>query len=66
MSQEDVLAMIRSFGPLRSCDLKKAMRHGSSSIHLALKTLQQTGEIATLHSDKGARGAGRARWWVVP
>jgi len=66
MSQEDVLAMIRAFGPLRSCDLKKAMRHGSSSIHPALKTLQHTGEIISINPDEGPRGSGRARWWVVP
>lgn len=65
MSQEEVLAMIRTFGPIRSYDLKRSMRQGASSIHRALAVLQRTGEIAALNPETGACGAGRARWWVA-
>lgn len=62
MCQADVLTLIKTFGPVSSLQLGKALGLNASTIAQSVKRLRDQGEIYHLESK---RSGGRCGYWVA-
>ena len=64
MSQDDVYAILATFGPLGSARLAEGLGRSTSSIHTSLVALQKQGRVWWMKG-KSARGGSCGLWGAV-
>ena len=65
MSQEEVLALLKTFGPLRAADLKQGTGLAHSSVHQSLKRLRKQGEIRWMQGKSQKNGGNPCVWMAI-
>jgi DeoR/GlpR family transcriptional regulator of sugar metabolism len=65
MSQETVLMMIQTFGPISALELQNAFGCSRASIRSALKYLEKHGEIRYIKGVRIGKGGRCGLWDVV-
>ena len=62
MSQEAILATVKTFGPVSSFQLNRCLRQKGSSLSEGLRVLQHTGEVRVLSNANPSKKRGTNLW----
>lgn len=65
MSQEIVLTILSSFGPLRSVEIQRALGQGQTAIYSSLKRLRKQGAVSYMVG-RGRAGRESGMSWANP
>jgi len=63
MSQDTVLAVLSTFGPLRSVEIQKSLGISQAAVYSALSAMQKHHEV-TYMAGRGRTGR-QGIWWAI-